>query len=240
MISLYQFPRVWGLPNPSPFCIKVEAFLSYNSIEYQVEELMQPSKAPRGRLPFIKDSDGELVSDSNIIIKHLVDKYKIKINQTLTQEQLALGHMATRMLEEGSRWILVDKRWRDEDSWPQMKEYISSNMPALMSSFVPNIVRKKVIKDLESNGVSDYTDEEKLAIFRKDLGAISALLEDKLFLLGSSISTFDFSVYAFMLCLAPKGADSGLREALMERPNLVSYLESMHGLCFPRGYDLEL
>jgi len=27
MIKLYQFPTAWGLPNPSPFCMKLEVYM---------------------------------------------------------------------------------------------------------------------------------------------------------------------------------------------------------------------
>ena len=36
MIKLYQFKPAWGLPNPSPFCMKVETYLRMAGLSYGV------------------------------------------------------------------------------------------------------------------------------------------------------------------------------------------------------------
>ena len=36
MITLFQFQRYWGLPNISPFCLKLETYLRLAKIPYQV------------------------------------------------------------------------------------------------------------------------------------------------------------------------------------------------------------
>ena len=36
MIKLYQFKPAWGLPNPSPFCMKVETYLRMAGLSYEV------------------------------------------------------------------------------------------------------------------------------------------------------------------------------------------------------------
>jgi hypothetical protein len=61
MIRLYQFARVWGTPNLSPFCCKVETYLRIAGIPYEVVSAIPPS-APKRKLPYI-DDDGTAVSD---------------------------------------------------------------------------------------------------------------------------------------------------------------------------------
>ena len=36
MITLHQPPRAWGMPNVSPFCVKLETYLRMTGVEYQV------------------------------------------------------------------------------------------------------------------------------------------------------------------------------------------------------------
>lgn len=36
MIELHQFRPFWGLPNASPFCMKVETYLRFRGIPYKV------------------------------------------------------------------------------------------------------------------------------------------------------------------------------------------------------------
>ena len=50
MIELYQFPRAFGLPNPIPFCMKVETYLKLTGLPYEVKDT-DPRKAPLGKLP---------------------------------------------------------------------------------------------------------------------------------------------------------------------------------------------
>ena len=57
MIKLMQFPRMFGLPNPSPFCIKVEVLLKMAGLAYECEFVANPGKGPKGKLPAIKDDD---------------------------------------------------------------------------------------------------------------------------------------------------------------------------------------
>ena len=53
-VKLYQFPSAWGLPNPSPFCMKLEVFLRLAEIPYEIVTWPDPRKAPKGKLPFIE------------------------------------------------------------------------------------------------------------------------------------------------------------------------------------------
>ena len=62
MITLNQFARVWGIPNPSPFCTKVETYLRMAGIPYEVADAVPP-QAPKGKLPYITDG-GRKIADS--------------------------------------------------------------------------------------------------------------------------------------------------------------------------------
>ena len=44
MIKLFQFPPYWGLPNASPFCMKVETYLRMTGIPYQNVYVRDPRK----------------------------------------------------------------------------------------------------------------------------------------------------------------------------------------------------
>ncbi len=55
MIILYQFPAVWGLPNASPFCMKVETYLRMTEIPYEPKLVMDPRKSPKGKIAFYKN-----------------------------------------------------------------------------------------------------------------------------------------------------------------------------------------
>lgn len=52
-ITLYQFPRPKMVANLGFFCMKVEVFMRITSIPYQIEEILNPALAPKGKLPYI-------------------------------------------------------------------------------------------------------------------------------------------------------------------------------------------
>ena len=53
MITLHQFPSAWGLPNASPFCMKVETYLRMCNLPYTTVNVLNPAKGPKGKLPYI-------------------------------------------------------------------------------------------------------------------------------------------------------------------------------------------
>jgi glutathione S-transferase len=55
-IRLFQFPRLFSIPNLSPFCSKLETWLRIAGIPYDVVDTPNPRKSPKGKLPFIEDA----------------------------------------------------------------------------------------------------------------------------------------------------------------------------------------
>src|SRR3974377_2326153 len=70
MIKLFQFPRTFNVPNPSPFCMKAEILLKMSGLPYESVVSGNPGKGPMGKLPAIED-EGRLIGDSEIIRRHL-------------------------------------------------------------------------------------------------------------------------------------------------------------------------
>src|SRR5262245_66307312 len=70
-IKLFQFPRMFAVPNVSPFCCKLETWLRIAGIGYEVVDTPDPRTGPKGKLPFIEDA-GVRIADTSLIIDHLV------------------------------------------------------------------------------------------------------------------------------------------------------------------------
>ena len=51
--KLAMFKPGFGLRNLSPFCLKIEMLLSSLEINYESIEVMNPRKAPKGKLPYL-------------------------------------------------------------------------------------------------------------------------------------------------------------------------------------------
>ena len=51
MIVLQKFGPHFGVPDPSPFVLKLETFLRLTKIDYEEELLFDLRKTPKGKLP---------------------------------------------------------------------------------------------------------------------------------------------------------------------------------------------
>ena len=56
-ITLYQYQPWMGLPNPSPFCMKLETYLRMAQLPFVAPQisLRQMGRAPKGKLPYVRD-----------------------------------------------------------------------------------------------------------------------------------------------------------------------------------------
>jgi len=81
MIHLYQFAPVWGIPNLSVFCVKLETYLRMANLSYEKHSTV-PFKAPKGKLPFIEDQ-GNKIADSRFIIDYLKKTYGDRLDGDL-------------------------------------------------------------------------------------------------------------------------------------------------------------
>ena len=82
-----QFPDLWGR-NVSPFGLKLEAWLRLADIPYTVEPSTDLGKAPKGKLPYIRD-EGRLIGDTTLIIEHLKSSRGIDPDAGLDERERA-------------------------------------------------------------------------------------------------------------------------------------------------------
>lgn len=233
MITLYQFASVWGLPNPSPFCFKVENYLRMTDLPFEIRS-GDVRKAPKGKLPYI-DEDGTIVADSTHIIEHLKRKHGDKLDADLSDQQRAMAHLIRRTLEEGYYWYVVTWRWADDAGFELAnRDLLRPNLPPILRSVLPGVIRKGVVKQLRAQGTGRHTRAEIEEGAEADLTALSTLLGDQPFFLGDAPTSIDASAYAF-LALSLWAPPPGKLEAMMKkRPNLVAYCERMKARYYPK------
>src|SRR5262245_57526176 len=87
-IKLFQFPRLFPIPNLSPFCCKLETWLRIAGIPYDIVDTPNPRKGPKRKLPFIQDA-GLRMGDTSVIIAHLTKTRGIDPDARLDRSQRA-------------------------------------------------------------------------------------------------------------------------------------------------------
>jgi len=228
MITLFQFPPLFNLLNASPYCMKVEVYLKLAKIPYQVKRLVLPLRAPRGKLPFIKDS-GQSIPDSSFILEHLKREYH-DLDEGLSDTDKAQTVAWSRLCEEHLSWALYYVRWGMPDHWPRFREAAFAQVPMVIRPFIGAQVRKQVLAQIKGQGLGRLTEDEIFQRADMDIRALSVLLGEKLFLLDTQPRSLDAVVYAFLANILHDPFPSQLKVSVNKNPNLLAYCARMEEL----------
>jgi len=231
MITLFQYHPAFGLPNASPFCMKVEVFLKMANLDYKTKAINDPSKAPNGKLPYISD-DNATVADSSFILQYLTSKHKIDLNQDIPERDLAIADAVVRMLEEHYYWSLVYSRWIDERYWPTTKKSFFGALPLPLQFIIPSVARGKVKTQIFQQGTSRHSADKIYQLGIDDLNTTSKILADNDFIAGSKPCVHDATVYAFLANALYPESNTPLKGQIKQLPNLVAYCDRMKSRYF--------
>ena len=226
MIKLYQFAPAFGLPNASPFCMKVENYLRMTGMPFEVPRNASVLKAPKGKLPYIEDN-GKLIADSAFIIEYIKTTYGDKLDSGLTAEQKAIVLAFQRLLEENSYWAVVHTRWAAPEGWPLMREAFFGKLAPPLKWFVPALARRGLLKEMRGHGMGRHAQNEIHAIGKRDITALADFLDGKPFFMGDQPCSLDATAYAFIANLLWVPVDSALRQHARQYPQLDAYCQRM-------------
>ncbi len=175
MITLFQFPAAFNVPNASPYCLKLETWLRLAGLEYQVKVVSDPRKAPKGKLPYVR-IEGEAIGDSEIVIRTLGERYEVTLDAGLDARGKGWARAITRLCDEHLYYLMLYFRWFDEDSWRVLKPVFFGSLPFGVRDAVAWAMRRKVRATLRAQGLGVHGRDELLAFARDDLDALDGLL----------------------------------------------------------------
>lgn len=226
-ITLHQFVLDFALPNPSPFCMKVETFLRMAGVDYAIEP-WNPMNAPMGKAPTVV-VDGEVLADSSLILEGLVERTGFDPDASVPERDLAMARAMTRVLEEHTYWALLWIRWVEDAGWSLYGPVIASSLPvpSLFRPLMAGYLRRGVIRSCWAHGLSRHAPDEIHRRAIQDLQGIAGFLADRDFLGGSSPCTYDASASAFLEQLAYPEPASPVQAHLVNDPVLTGYLHRM-------------
>ena len=236
MISLYQFPPAFGLPNASPFCLKLELYLRMAGLPYRNRYTLELHRAPKGKLPWI-DDDGTAVADSGLIIDYLKRKFGDTLDGDLTPLQRARALAITRLLEEHLYWTVLHDRWIALSGWKMTRPAVFGALPWPLRVIVPWVARRGIRAELRGHGMGRHTPEQIHALGVADIDALAALLGDEAYLLGAQASSVDAIAAAFLANILLVPLETPIKAAAAGHPNLVAYCQSMTQQYFPPDYS---
>lgn len=231
-IKLFQFAPALGVPNASPFCVKLEAWLRIAGLEYDTVITPDPRKMPLGKLPAI-EVDGKMVADSGCAIHYLQKHLDLKLDTQLNTVERGRALALTRMLEEHSYWALMYFRWLDEDNWPNTRKVFFGNMGGLMQSLVSGMVRRKMRRDALGQGLARHSRDQILHRFNEDMNALAANLGERPYFGGYQPATVDASAYGILCNVLHTNQRTVLADIAEQHASLVAYANRMRENYFP-------
>jgi len=234
-LILHQPRRNLGVPNPSPFCVKLEAWLRMAEIPYRTVPVFNPSKGPKGKIPFV-EFEGETIGDSEFIIQTLSARKGIDLDAGLTAEDRAVATAFTRMIDEHLYWAAIHARWLEPEPFEVCKKAFFGRLPFGVRQIVPGIYQRRLRRTLRGQGLGRH---EPAEIYRKgarDLQALSDFLGAKPYLMGDTPRTVDASAYGLLTNVIDIKLDTPMKPIASGFQNLVDYTARMREKYFA---DLE-
>ena len=231
MIRVHQYAPAFGLPNASPFCMKLETYLRMTGLPHELVNSGDVLKAPKRKLPYIEDK-GTVVTDTTFIIEHLKRRHGDPLDATLSPQQRACGTAFQRLFEEDLYWALVHTRWATDAGWALTRAAFFGTMAAPLSWLVPGMARRGLLAELRGHGMGRHSAAEIGAIGCRDLTAVADFLDDKPFMLGDKPSSIDATAYAFLANVLWTPVDGPIVRHARDRPTLERYCLRMKARYF--------
>lgn len=232
MLELHQFAPHFGLPNASPFCMKVEAYLRLAGIEYKIVEVLNPGKGPYGKAPWIIDED-QIVPDSRFILEYLNKKHDHPLKGDLGAPELAIHHALARMLDESTYFVTVNERWLVSENAPITREALFAAVPGPLRKLVFSLGQRSLRRSLHGQGMGRLSRDEIVSLGKKDVDCLADILGSKPYFAGEKAGEIDASTMASIAGLIKAPISSKVTDHIATKDNLVAYHKRMMEQLFP-------
>ncbi len=233
-LKLYQFTPMFGLPNASPFCMKLELYLRLAGLSYETVTVKSLRGSPTGKAPFIAD-DGQVITDSGLIISHLEAKHGHRVDGRLTLAQRAESLALQRMMEEHLYWVAVYMRWVDPATRKEWQPYMAQllGVPGWLAPLVSRVAIRHVTKTLRHHGLGRHAPETIWRMGIADVQALAHWLGQRAWGFGESPTVVDVVMAAFVGNILKTPWENPLTAATRKHTNLVAHFERVMARCFP-------
>ena len=216
--TLRGFKPAFGLPDPSPFVLKVLLYMRVHNIEFDLKP-GDSRKTPHKKIPVL-EHNGQIIPDSELILDYLEHTYSIV--EQLNPEQHSIGQFIVRALDSNVYWSVVYSRWLTEKNAPIIKETFFGEIPSLVRKPLFAMVQKSVKRDLFGHGIGRMEPDSIYKLAKKDIDSLANLLGEKKYLFGDSITRYDCAAAAYVAQMLPTTIDTPHSEMVSAHPNLIS------------------
>lgn len=227
MLTLYSYPELFGVADNNGYGLKVFAFLKLAGVPFVHEHLFDASAAPRGQLPYVVD-DGETIGDSETILAHLIQKYRLTIDATLTPARRTTDLLITRMLDD-LYWVMSYSRWKDDRYFPAFRDGFMTQHAQIDAAGL-NKARDYNAQRYHFQGIGRYTPEQAYARGLADLQVLADLIPPDGYVHGAKPVSIDAGIYGFVANIHYFPIPTPLQAFVSAHANLVRHCEAVHAM----------
>jgi glutathione S-transferase len=231
MITLYGFGPGFGLPEIGPYVTKTEVQLKMAGLAYR-KQGASPDQSPKGQIPFI-EADGERIADSTFIRGYIERTFGVDFDEGLDARQRAEAWTIERMVENQLCWVGSYARWLIPANFEKGPARFFDGAPEAIRDQLKCDVLDKVRASMVAMGVGRHTDPEIVALGVRSLAALSVILDDKPYLMGSRPCGADATVFAVLAMILTPHFDSELRCRAEGFGNLTAYVDRLMAQFYP-------
>jgi len=225
MLTLYSYPELFGIADNNPYGLKTFAFLKLTKVPFRHAHIFDASAAPRGQLPYIED-DGTTIGDSDAIIAHLINKYRLTIDATLTPPQRDTDLMIRRTLDD-LYWVMSYSRWKDDRYWPLFRDALMREHARVTAADLDK-ARAFNFQRYHFQGIGRFTPEAAYARGLADLAVLARLVPADEYVHGRKPGAVDAAIYGFIANILFYDIPTPLKAFVIAHANLERHCRAVH------------
>jgi len=243
-VVLLGVPKKSNCPSTSGFCQKLETFLRYSKISYELRDTY-PYNAPKGKVPYAEithDGRTVTVADSHFVVQYLVENGLIKDPDELaglTKAQRAESRAFQAYIEEVLYPAIVYDRWYIDENYAITAEEAFGDTTRPLRWFLAWYFRRRVTAGLYSAGIGRHSPEEVHRLQKEALDALEAkYAEHKYVHAGELPSRIDLTLYGFLANILSQNGNPYFVGLVLESAVLKTFVKEMTTLLFPEYEQL--
>jgi glutathione S-transferase len=225
MLTLYSYPKLFGVADNNGYGLKVFAFLKLAGVPFQHEHVFDASKAPRSQLPYIVDSP-DTIGDSEIILAYITQKYRVTIDASLTPAQQRTNLLITRMLDD-LYWVMSYSRWKDDRYWQAFHDALLREHPQLTEEGLAK-AKEYNSQRYYYQGIGRYDPDAVMARGLADLEVLAGLIPSQGYFHGETPTSIDAGIYGFIANIYFYDIDTPLKRFVAAGENIVRHCRNLH------------
>lgn len=229
--QLLVFGPAFGLPDPSPFCMKGQVLLKMAGLDFKSVR-SDVTKAPKKKFPVLVEN-GQSIADSTLIQFHLETEYGVDFYPGLDDRERGQAWAFEKLAEDNLYWVGMHERWVNQSNFDRGPRSFFDPVPAPLRPLIVSMVRREVKRNLHGQGLGRHSADERTAIGVRGIDALAAQIGDRPWLMGDQPCGADAFVSASIAGVLCPLFDSRLGDHARTHANLVAYADRAIATWFP-------